>query len=165
MEQASQTHLDWYESGRLSSYVSAKHSYGDTMSMLEARQPAGDMSDPLCSDIVFVMLMSTAVKHQSDFGAGKFSETASYGMIYVVPPNVATTIEVYDPHVIRTYAIAGKKAAELLADHIPGSRTSILAGFTRRRAESVPRLADGASLERGDDGNPEGRLLPRGRRK
>src|SRR3546814_16205807 len=42
----------WYSEGHLASYVRSMKSPGGILNMLEAAQPAGDMSDPAVPDLI-----------------------------------------------------------------------------------------------------------------
>ncbi len=120
VSQTSLRYIDWYKNGRLAPYVSSQHAFGDTMSITEAHQPAGDMSDPAVGEIVFVVLLSGNARHTSDFGAGRFTESATHGTIYIVPPHSSTVIEVADAHSIRAYAIPAELALRVMGEHMHG---------------------------------------------
>jgi len=101
-------HRDLYLSGPLAPYVRAERIVGDNAAMMECRQPRGDMSDPPSLDLVIVETLNTGWSQNSDFGAGRFRETAPVGALYLIPPGVATDIHVDGPHSIRCLAISSE---------------------------------------------------------
>lgn len=163
MEETITSYKDWYANGALAPYVSAQHAFGKQISITEARQPAGDMSDPAVSEIVFLTLLSRTVRHTSDLGAGRFSETANFGSIYVMPPYTATKVEVADPHTIRAYAIPATLALKLMGEDAPAP-ANLDFGPLHARGFKSPLIL--AVMERlwaeARANNPGGRLLTEG---
>ena len=105
MDTQFQSFAEWYAQGRLSPYVKSHHMANGALSLIEAVQPSGDMSDPATKSLNLMQLMSNGVRHSSNFGAGRFEEHASAGSLYLAPPDVATDIFVRDPHAIRFVSI------------------------------------------------------------
>lgn len=107
---------DHYLNGHLAPYLHAHHLVGTASQLLEANQPAGDMSDPASDDLVIVKGLSPGIHHQSDFGGGRFEERSPAGVFFFIPPGVATSIAVYNPHRIRTLSIDTATALAAIAE-------------------------------------------------
>lgn len=110
-----QSILDWYKNGHLAPFlyeVRAPDGCGTTM--FEARQPAGDMSDPPTTDLVLTCCLKPFRTGLLDLGAGRFSRHAMASDFVVVPPNVATEIIIDAPHEIRQFCVDAGRARSLL---------------------------------------------------
>ena len=108
-------HLDWYERGHLASYLSARQTAGSpAMSMIEVRQPAGDMSDPAlpCLTIIRDMQGSSV---DLNFGAGRFRGRSLPGSLYLAIHDQASTIRVNTPHTVRAFSIPRQLVDETIA--------------------------------------------------
>jgi len=106
--------LDWYRNGPLACYLhEVRAPEGCDVNMFEARQEAGDVSDPPVSDIVVTQLLGT-FPFRSDLGAGTFSGHGTADQFVVVPPRVATSIVVDTPHEIRSLNIPATAACRWL---------------------------------------------------
>ncbi|MGN6151158.1 MAG: helix-turn-helix domain-containing protein [Lysobacteraceae bacterium] len=93
---------DWYTHGPLSDYVVQAHPlHGAGLSVMQALQPAGDMSDPAVDDYVLGTLLSPPTAVDFDFGAGRFRGPVRTGDLWLVPAGSATRIEVSGRHLIR----------------------------------------------------------------
>lgn len=109
------SHSDWYSTGRLAPYVVSRRGLGDAISMVEARQPAGDMSDPATGDLVLVMAVQAGIRHASNLGAGQFADQTPKGGLLLIPPNVATDIRVENEHVIRCFSFSAERYRDVVA--------------------------------------------------
>lgn len=107
---------DWYEEERLAPYVRSRKAGGDALTMIEVGQPAGDMSDPPTTDLFLVQSATDGMRHKADFGAGPFEERSQLGSLFLVPPHVATRIEVYNDHVVRCFAFPAARYQAMLAE-------------------------------------------------
>lgn len=107
---------DWYEHDRLAPFVRSRKAAGEVLTMLEAGQPAGDMSDPPTSDLILLRTMSGDIRHHSDFGAGAFSERSRVGTLLLIPPGTATNIEVQNDHVIRCFGFDSSHFGPMLSE-------------------------------------------------
>lgn len=109
-----QSNLEWYQTGRLAPYlVEARAPEGSEITMFEARQPAGDVSDPPLCDLVLTHCLGS-FPFTSDLGAGRFTGRSLGDQFVVVPPRVATSIMVDAPHRIRSLNISAKSACRWL---------------------------------------------------
>ncbi|WP_285712949.1 AraC family transcriptional regulator [Erythrobacter oryzae] len=150
---------EWMQTGRLSQYVLARKSAGQAISLYEAAQPAGDMSDPPNSSLVLVQLLSNGVKQISNFGGGRRDAAPGIGKYILVPPAFATEFEVFVPHRIRVVGFAAERYRPLLEAARPGGDPF---DFGRLHAAPfiAPRLAellDAMWADAADQGG--GRLL------
>jgi len=109
-----QSCLEWYQTGRLAPYlVEARAPEDSEITMFEARQPKGDVSDPPVSDLVLTHCLGN-FPFSSDLGAGRFAGRSLGDQFVVVPPRVATTILVDTPHRIRSLNISASSACRWL---------------------------------------------------
>lgn len=115
------SHADWYSTGRLASYVVSRRGLGDAISMVEARQPAGDMSDPATGDLVLVMAVQAGIRHTSNLGAGRFVDQTPRGGLLLIPPGFATDIRVENEHVIRCFSFSAERYRDAVARFRSGS--------------------------------------------
>jgi AraC family transcriptional regulator len=92
--------LDWYSRGRLAPYVRSFHNMGTDMVLIEANQPAGDMSDPQTADFAFGLMMSPLDKGYVDLGAGAFRRLPTMGQMFVGAPT-GNTVILDRPHPLR----------------------------------------------------------------
>jgi len=113
-----QSYAEWMSTGRLSPYVTAMHVAGD-VTLMEAAQPAGDMSDPPTSDLTLVTPIAPVRVGRADFGAGRLSKRLDPDLFHGVAPNVATDIIVDEPHAIRVLAFSGARYRDALAELRP----------------------------------------------
>lgn len=99
------TVANWYSCGRLAGYVTSRRSAGaNGIHMLEARQPAGDLSDPPLSCLGLAMDIDGR-KIRADLGAGRVSAVTRPGSIILAMPDVGTSIFAEAAHTVRVFAI------------------------------------------------------------
>lgn len=113
-----QTYLDWYLSGRLAPYLRSHRVQPGTLSVIEAVQPPGDMSDPATDDLSIVQNTTAGIGASVDFGAGRFRDRIGVGATGLVAPGVPTSIFVDDWHRIRVFSIPRTRIAPLLEAEI-----------------------------------------------
>lgn len=91
----------WYQEGHLAPYVTSMSSKSGNLTLIDALQPAGDMSDPAVPDLVLYqdVLGSTAVR--GDLGAGRFDVVSERGGFFIAAPNFANTVIVDSSHQLR----------------------------------------------------------------
>lgn len=92
----------WYSEGHLASYVRTMKSPGGMLNLLEAAQPAGDMSDPAVPDLVLYQDLSGGSRVIGDLGAGRFDVISQRGGFFVAAPNFANTVLVEKRHQLRS---------------------------------------------------------------
>jgi AraC family transcriptional regulator len=110
------SYADWYSTGPLSYFVRASGVVGGTISVIEANQPAGDMSDPPVDELVLMRTMSIDIPFEFDFGAGRFSGTERQGDYHLVAPNTASDIQVHAPHSTQLFSMSAVTCRDLLQD-------------------------------------------------
>jgi AraC family transcriptional regulator len=94
----------WYTEGHLASYVRARKSSGGILNLLEAAQPAGDMSDPAVPDLVLYQDLLGGTRVSGDLGGGRFDVTSDKGGLFLAAPNFANTVIVDTNHQLRSLA-------------------------------------------------------------
>jgi AraC family transcriptional regulator len=149
---------DWYQRGQLAPFVSERRTPGaQGMYMLEAMQPAGDMSDPPTEELILVTDLRGS-KGVIDWGAGRFSVRQQPNSLYVSVPGEATRIHIDCPHAVRFVCIPRPLVDTTLAQarlqtidfgrlHVSGFGDSLLA-----------QLMD-SLWQAGDTANAAGRLF------
>jgi AraC family transcriptional regulator len=111
---------DWMRHGRLAPYARQITALDGLCSLIEAHQPAGDMSDPPVGDLVFTMIRSPDLRGRTDLGDGRFDVRAPRGSLFVIPPDFATDIQLYVPHALRIVAIPASRLTPLVGEARPG---------------------------------------------
>ena len=107
------SYAEWYSRGPLSSYVRASGTAGDAITIIEATQPAGDMSDPPVNDLILMRSVSFGIPFAFDLGAGRFSGIERHGDFHLAPPNTRSDIQVHAPHSVQLFSLCAKTCLEL----------------------------------------------------
>ncbi|MEQ8291151.1 MAG: AraC family transcriptional regulator [Roseovarius sp.] len=94
----------WYEKGHLASYVRERKSAGGVLNLLEAEQPAGDVSDPAVPDFVLHQDINGGTRFRGDLGAGAFDVTSDKGGFFLAAPNFKNRIIAGSSHQVRSLA-------------------------------------------------------------
>ncbi|MCE8033822.1 AraC family transcriptional regulator [Billgrantia tianxiuensis] len=92
----------WYCEGRLASYVRMMKSPGGILSLLEAAQPAGDMSDPAVPDLTLYQDLLGGCRVSGNMGGGHFDVMSERGGFFLAAPNFANTVMVDASHQLRS---------------------------------------------------------------
>jgi AraC family transcriptional regulator len=79
----------WYSEGHLASYVRSMKSPGGILNMLEAAQPAGDMSDPAVPDLILYQDLLGGSRVSGNLGGGHFDVTSEKGGFFLAAPHFA----------------------------------------------------------------------------
>lgn len=108
------SYAEWYTEGPFASYVRASGMAGDTMSVVEAIQPAGDLSDPPINDLVLIRMLSSDVPCAIDLGHGRFSVSQNYGDFILVAPNTRSDIQMYSSHAVELFSLPARNCLDLL---------------------------------------------------
>ncbi|KZY34108.1 transcriptional regulator [Roseovarius sp. HI0049] len=95
----------WYKEGHLASYVRARKSAGGILNLIEAAQPAGDMSDPAVPDLVLHQYLNGGTRVSGDMGSGAFDVRSDKCGFFLATPNFANTIMVDSSHQVRCLAL------------------------------------------------------------
>jgi AraC family transcriptional regulator len=77
-------------------------SAGAMLNLLEAAQPAGDMSDPAVPDLVLYQDLLGGSRVSGDLGAGRFDVISQKGGFFLAVPNFANTVLVEKHHQLRS---------------------------------------------------------------
>lgn len=93
---------EWYSDGHLASYVRTMKSAGGIVNLLEAAQPAGDMSDPAVPDIVLYQDLHGGTHVSGDMGGGRFAAKSEKGGFFLSAPRFANTVIVDSAHELRS---------------------------------------------------------------
>jgi AraC family transcriptional regulator len=94
----------WYEKGPRASYVRSVKSPGGILNIVEAIQPAMEMSDPAVPDLVLYQDLLGGSRITADHGGGRFDVTTEKGGFVLAAPNFALTSKVHNSHSIRSFA-------------------------------------------------------------
>lgn len=114
------SYAEWYTEGPFSAYIRAAGMAGDMISVVEATQPDGDLSDPPINDLVLIRMLSTDVPCAIDLGAGRFSVSQNYGDYILISPNTRSDIQMYASHTVELFSLPAANCKELLS----GERTA-----------------------------------------
>ncbi len=92
----------WYSNGHLAHYVRTMKSAGGIIHLLEAAQPAGDMSDPAVPDLVLYQDLHGGTRVSGDMGGGRFDVRSEKGSFFLSAPRFANTVIVDAAHELRS---------------------------------------------------------------
>ncbi|SFH45589.1 transcriptional regulator, AraC family [Palleronia marisminoris] len=92
----------WYSAGHLASYVRTTTSAGGAIHLLEAAQPAGDMSDPAVPDIVLYQDLHGGSRVIGDMGGERFDVGSEKGGFFLSALRFANTVIVDAAHELRS---------------------------------------------------------------
>ena len=92
----------WYSEGQLACYVRTMKSPGAVLGLLEAVQPAGDMSDPAVPDLVLYQDLLGGSRVSGNLGGGRFDVTSEKGGFFLAAPDFANTVMVDAKHQLRS---------------------------------------------------------------
>mgnify|MGYP000398042392 CR=1 FL=1 len=110
----------WYSEGYLAHYVRTMKSAGGIVHLLEAAQPAGDMSDPAVPDIVLYQDIHGNTRVSGDMGGGRFDGTSEKGSFFLSAPDFANTVLVDAAHELRSVSFPLSQWQPLLDEAIDG---------------------------------------------
>jgi AraC family transcriptional regulator len=110
----------WYSEGHLSSYVRAMKSPGGILNMLEAVQPAGDMSDPAVPDLILYQDLLGGSGVSGNLGGGHFDVMSKKGGFFLAAPNFANEVMVETSHQLRSLSFPMAQWQSLLAEAAEG---------------------------------------------
>jgi AraC family transcriptional regulator len=110
----------WYSEGRLASYVRTMKSPGGILNLLEAAQPAGDMSDPAVPDITLYQDQLGGCRVSGNLGWGRFDVASEKGGFFLAAPNFANTVIVDTSHLLRSLSFPLSRWQSLLEEATDG---------------------------------------------
>ena len=152
-----------YRSGPRASWVRLMKSAGGVLNMLEATQPAGDLSAPAVPDLVLHQDLLGGSRINGNNGGGYFDTTTPKDAFVVTAPNFAISPNVDKDHRLRSFVFPMAQWQGMLDEAIDGSfsfdDTDIFRGaFASPAIRSALRNLWSLSAEEG--GGPS-RLLAR----
>ena len=110
----------WYGEGRLAPYVRTMKSPGGVLDLLEAAQPAGDMSDPAVPDLVLYQDLLGGSRVSGDLGRGRFDVVSEKGGFFLAAPNFANTVMVDASHQLRSLSFPTAQWQKVLDEAADG---------------------------------------------
>lgn len=96
------SYAQWYAKGHLAHYVRTMKSAGDMLHLIEAAQPAGDMSDPAVPDLVLYQDLHGGSRVSGDLGGGRFDVRSERSNFFLAAPRFANTVLVDAAHALRS---------------------------------------------------------------
>ncbi len=111
----------WYSEGHLASYVRTMKSPGGMLNLLEAVQPAGDMSDPAVPDLILYQDLLGGSRVSGDLGAGRFDVISQKDGFFLAAPNFANTVLVEKRHQLRSLSFPTSHWRSIIEDAASGS--------------------------------------------
>jgi AraC family transcriptional regulator len=114
------SYSDHYMQGAFAPYVRQHVLLGEApIALIDVVQPAGDFSDPPTSDLVLIQDISAGARVHFDIGGGRTQHRQRRGLIHAIPPGIAASIVVDDPHAIRIICVPGSVARTWMAELRP----------------------------------------------
>jgi AraC family transcriptional regulator len=110
----------WYCEGRLASYVRTMKSPGGFLNLLEATQPAGDMSDPAVPDLILYQDLLGGSRVSGDLGGGNFDVMSEKGGFFLAAPNFANKVMVDTSHQLRSLSFPMAQWQAVLDEAVDG---------------------------------------------
>jgi AraC family transcriptional regulator len=152
----------WYSEGHLAPYVRVMRSPGGILNLLEAAQPAGDMSDPAVPDLVLYQDLLGGSRVSGNLGGGGFDVMSEKNSFFLAAPNFANTVMVDGSHQLRSLSFPVAEWQKVLDEAIDGrfsfERLHLYRGaFHSPAIESALRNLWGLC----DEGGAPSRLLAR----
>lgn len=95
------SYAQWYSEGHLAPYVHTMKSPGGILSLVEAKQPPGDMSDPAVPEIVLYQDLIGGTQVSGNLGGGNFTSKSKKGGFFLAAPNFANTTIIDQAHQLR----------------------------------------------------------------
>jgi AraC family transcriptional regulator len=82
----------WYSEGRLAPYVHEMKHPGTILDLVEAVQPAGNISHPAVPDLVLIQTTTPVARIWGDIGWGRFDQRVEKGQFFLAAPQFDTTV-------------------------------------------------------------------------
>src|SRR5690606_13973083 len=83
-------------------YVHSMKSPGGILNMIEAAQPAGDMSDPALPDLILYQDLLGGTRVSGNLGGGHFDVMSERGGFFLAAPHFANQVMVDSSHRLRS---------------------------------------------------------------
>jgi len=148
------TYVEWYTEGPFADYVRAAGMAGNAMTVIEATQPAGDMSDPPIDELILIRLLTSDCPCDVDLGPGHFSTELRRDDFFLVSPNTRSNFQMYAPHAVDIFSIPARTCLDVLGQtdgnpldfgklHTSTFRSDLLSAMCQRLVEAArtPREA------------------------
>ncbi|MGL6209004.1 MAG: helix-turn-helix domain-containing protein, partial [Paracoccaceae bacterium] len=119
-QQSYSSFAQWYREGRLASYVRTMKSPGGLLNLMEAAQPAGDMSDPAVPDITLYQDLLGGCRVSGNLGWGRFDVASEKGGFFLAAPDFANTVIVDTSHQLRSLSFPLSQWQSLLDEATDG---------------------------------------------
>jgi len=110
----------WYREGHLAPYVRTMRSPGGILSLLEAAQPAGDMSDPAVPDLVLYQDLLGGCRVSGNLGGGRFDVRSEKNSFFLAAPDFANTVVVDSSHRLRSLSFPVAQWQNVLDEAVDG---------------------------------------------
>jgi AraC family transcriptional regulator len=110
----------WSLQGPLAPFVTRMNTWADSgVVMVQALQPAGNVSDPPLPELTIGLLKWAAqpTRFSFDFGAGRFERVASGGEMTCVAPSAGSELHAAGAHAVECLSIPAALAARVLASN------------------------------------------------
>lgn len=114
----------WYREGHLASFVRSMKSPGGILTLLEAAQPAGDMSDPAVPDLILYQDLLGGSRVSGNLGGGHFDVKSERGGFFLGAPHFANTVLVDASHQLRSVSFPMARW-ETILDEAADGRVSL----------------------------------------
>ncbi|MCM8732498.1 helix-turn-helix domain-containing protein [Hephaestia sp. GCM10023244] len=111
----------WYSEGHLASYVRSMKSPGGILNLIEASQPAGDMSDPAVPDLILYQDLVGGSRVSGNLGGGLFNVMSEKGGFFLAAPHFANEVIVDTSHRLRSLSFPMAQWQAVLDEASDGS--------------------------------------------
>jgi AraC family transcriptional regulator len=144
----------WYSTGHLAPYVRTMKSSGGIIHLLEAAQPAGNMSDPAVPDIVLYQDLHGGSRVRGDMGGGRFDVRSEKDSFFLSAPSFANTVIVDAAHELRSLSFPLERWLPVLDATVEGRHSLdyqklCIGAFSSPAIRSVVRKLWGLCHEEG----------------
>jgi AraC family transcriptional regulator len=117
---ASTSFTQWYSEGKLAPYVRSMKSPGGILNMLEALQPAGDVSRPAMQELTLYQDLLGGSRFIGNLGGGRLSVDCKRGGFFVAAPDFANTVVIDKEHWFRSLSFPVAQWQDLLDEASDG---------------------------------------------
>ena len=142
------SYVEWYTEGPFADYVRAAGMAGNAMTVIEATQPAGDMSDPPIDELILIRLLTSDCPCEVDLGPGHFSTELRRDDFFLVSPNTRSSFQMRAPHAVDIFGLPAKNWLGILGKsdgtpldfgrlHTGTFRSGLLSAMCQRLVEAA----------------------------
>ena len=119
-EPAPLSFTQWYSEGNLAPYVRSMKSPGGILNMLEAVQPAGDVSRPAMRELTLYQDLLGGSRFRGNLGGGRLAVDCEKGGFFVAAPDFANTVVIDKEHRFRSLSFPVAQWQDLLDEASDG---------------------------------------------